>query len=156
MIVPGGGTFADGVRAAQTQHNLSEAAAHHMALLAMQQCAVMLADFASGFVLADAPAQFEAAWSSGLTPIWLPASMVLSANEVACSWEVTSDSLAAWLADRIGAARLLLVKACALPVVRDAPALATAGVVDASFPAYVKGRRFSWEVLSEDAALAAL
>jgi aspartokinase-like uncharacterized kinase len=148
--------FADGVRAAQAQHHFSEAAAHHMALLAMQQCAVMLADFAPGFALANSPAQFEAAWSNGLTPIWLPANMVLSASEVACSWEVTSDSLAAWLADRIGAARLLLVKACALPVVRDAPALAATGVVDLSFPAYVYGRRFSWEVLSAEAVLTVL
>ena len=36
--------------------------------------------------------------------------MVLSATDIAQSWSVTSDSLAAWLAGKIGAGRLWIVK----------------------------------------------
>jgi len=149
LIVPGGGAFADRVRAAQAEHKLTEQAAHHMALLAMHIVAVLLADLAPGFVVAEGPRQFQSAWTEGLTPIWLPASMVMPAADIPASWDVTSDSLAAWIAERIGATRLVLVKSCTLPVQRrDAQALAAAGVVDACFPRFVAGRAFSWEVIS--------
>jgi len=72
---------------------------------------------------------------------------------------VTSDSLAAWLAARISAARLVLVKACAIAphATRDARALAAAGVVDASFPRFVGAASFDWRVLSDlDAVVEAI
>jgi dihydroneopterin aldolase len=159
VIVAGGGDFADAVRAAQSAHALTDGAAHHMALLAMHQYAVMLADFATGFVLADTAQVFESAWREGLTPIWLPAPMVLAAEDIAPSWDVTSDSLAAWLTARIDAARLVLVKSAVIPVhvARDAAALSVAGIVDRSFPVFVAGRRFAWEIVSGvEGALAAL
>ena len=158
LVVPGGGTFADTVRDAQMRHRLSDAASHHMALLAMHQYGVMLADLAAGFALAETRAQFEAAWRAELVPIWLPAAMVLAAGDLPPSWAISSDSLAAWVAGRIGASRLLVVKSCPLPAQRgDASALAAAGIVDAAFAAHVDGRRFSWEVVSgAQAALEAL
>ncbi len=42
VIVPGGGAFADAVRAAQAEHKFSEGVAHRMALLAMHQTGMML------------------------------------------------------------------------------------------------------------------
>ena len=42
VIVPGGGAFADAVRAAQAEHGFSQAAAHRMAVLAMHQTGMML------------------------------------------------------------------------------------------------------------------
>lgn len=44
VVVPGGGVFADAVRAAQPRFGFSDRAAHHMAILAMEQYALMLAD----------------------------------------------------------------------------------------------------------------
>lgn len=150
LIVPGGGEFADAVRAAQRRHALSEPAAHHMALLAMQMVGTMLADLAPGFVLAETVAEFASAWRSELTPIWAPARMVGAANEIPASWDVTSDSLAAWLADRSGAGHLVLAKSCAVPaaLAGDAKGLAAAGIVDAGFSELVQGRAFSWEIVS--------
>jgi aspartokinase-like uncharacterized kinase len=158
LIVPGGGDFADDVRTAQARHGLSEDAAHHMALLAMHMLAVALADLAPGYTLADSPAQFDAAWREGRTPVWLPAPMVLADAAIPASWDVTSDSLAAWLAGEVDAARLLLVKSCALTVeAGSARALADAGIVDACFARFVEGRGFKWRVVSGvDAALRAL
>jgi dihydroneopterin aldolase len=150
VIVPGGGEFADAVRAAQRRHAFSEPTAHHMALLAMQMVGAMLADFAPGFVLAETVDEFSAAWQRDQTPIWAPARMVLAAPEIRASWDVTSDSLAAWLAGHIGAARLVLVKSCEVPadISSDATALAAAGIVDLGFPALVTGRAFAWTVVS--------
>ena len=158
VIVPGGGVFADAVRAEQATQRLSEVAAHHMALLAMHLSAVMLADLAPGFTIAQDTLQFETAWRAGLTPIWQPAPMVLAASDIAPSWNVTSDSLAGWLAHQVGAGRLLLMKSCALPPAEcDANQLAALGVVDAAFPTFVQVGGFGWCVVSGvDSVLAAL
>lgn len=159
VIVPGGGPFADVVRAAQRRHAFDDRAAHHMALLAMHMSAVMLAAFAPGFVVAETPLEFDAAWRRELVPIWAPERMALAAPDVPASWDVTSDSLAAWLAMEIGAQRLVLVKSCPVPdgVARDARALAAACIVDASFPRYVDSCAFDWWVVSDtDATLAAI
>lgn len=157
VIVPGGGEFADAVRATQTRHALSEPTAHHMALLAMQMVGAMLADFASGFVLAETVDEFSAAWQRDQIPIWAPARMLRAAPEIPASWDVTSDSLAAWLAGHIGAARLVLVKSCEVPadISGDAAALAAAGIVDPRFPALVTGRAFAWTVVPGVEALLA-
>ncbi len=148
LIVPGGGEFADAVRAAQSRHALGEATAHHMALLAMQMVGMILADLAPGFVIAETVDEFAAVWQRQLTPVWAPARLVLAEAAIRASWEVTSDSLAAWLAGRIGAARLVLAKSCTVPasIAANARALAAAGIVDAGFPEFVEGRSFSWQL----------
>ena len=55
-------------------------------------------------------------------------------DTIRASWEVTSDSLALILATRLGAARLVLVKAAAVPAGLDPAGLAALGLVDAAFP----------------------
>ena len=83
-----------------------------------------------------------------MTPIWAPGRMVLAASDIHPSWDVTSDSLAAWLVGHIGAERLILAKSCAVPVgiAHDARALSAAGIVDAAFPDFVTGRAFWWRI----------
>ena len=154
IVVPGGGEFAETVRIAQRRHAFADRAAHHMALLAMHQSAVMLAALAPGFAVAESPAEFESAWQRELTPVWAPERMVLPATELPASWNVTSDSLAAWLAARTGAAHLVVVKSSQVPeeMRGDALALAAAGLVDSCFPTFVAGARFTWQVVSGVAA----
>ena len=115
LIVPGGGEFADAVRAAQSRHGLGEGTAHHMALLAMHMVGMILVDLAPGFVLAETVDEFASVWQRRLTPVWAPARMVLTATGIRASWDVTSDSLSAWLAGQVGAARLVVAKSCAVP-----------------------------------------
>ena len=74
-IVPGGGAFADAVRTAQGDHHLSDIAAHHMALLAMDMSARMIVDLAHGYAVADTRDAFDAAWSSQTIPVWAPTRM---------------------------------------------------------------------------------
>ena len=137
IIVPGGGGFADGVREAQRRLGFSDRAAHRMALLAMQQYALLLEELAPALRRCADEAEIAAALAAGGIALWLPSAMVEADPAVAESWDVTSDSLAAWLAHRVGAKRLALVKSAPAPDPPLSPErLAALGLVDAAFPAY--------------------
>jgi dihydroneopterin aldolase len=110
IIVPGGGPFADAVRDAQPRMGFGDGAAHHMALLAMEQYGCALAALDRRLVLADSLDAIGRALEAKRVPVWMPSRMVLAAADVPHSWDVTSDSLAAWLAGKVGARQLLLVK----------------------------------------------
>jgi dihydroneopterin aldolase len=110
VIVPGGGPFADAVRTAQIQMGFDDKAAHHMAVLAMEQYGCALASYNSALSLAASAEAIRRDLAEKRVPIWMPSAMVLSATDIAQSWSVTSDSLAAWLAGKIGAGRLWIVK----------------------------------------------
>jgi aspartokinase-like uncharacterized kinase len=158
VVVAGGGAFADAVRAAQIRHRFSDGAGHRMALLAMEQLALMLADLAPSLTPAATEAAIAAARAAGRIPVWLPSRMVLADPTIAESWDVTSDSLAAWLAHRLAARRLVLVKS-APPPPGGPVEWAAAGYVDAAFPHFT--RALSCAILclgpgEEDALAAAL
>ncbi|MGH8751291.1 MAG: aspartate kinase [Burkholderiales bacterium] len=139
VIVPGGGPFADGVRAAQQKWRFSDAAAHRMALLAMEQYAWMLIGMQPGLIAARTVAEIRNISSNKNIPVWLPSVMVAGNTAIAETWDVTSDSLAAWLATQLGATQLLLVKP-ELPAQSLSPEqLSTRGIVDQAFAQFVKG-----------------
>ncbi len=126
VLVAGGGPFADAVRAAQPVMGFDDGAAHRMALLAMNQFALALAALAPRLLPADDVPAIEAALAGGRVPVWCPWPMLRGEPGIAESWDVTSDSLALWLAARLAAARLVLVK-------HRVAALAAPGLVDAAF-----------------------
>ena len=104
VIVPGGGPFADQVRDAQALHHFNDTAAHHMALLAMKQFGLML-------IALEAKCQpFDACKPEQPLSVWLPDDALLAEPALTHSWDVTSDSLALWLASKLKAGQLLLVK----------------------------------------------
>ena len=110
LVVPGGGVFADLVREQYRIHRLGEVAAHRMALLAMDQFGCLLAEGAPGSVnTPDLDVARQVAARGGL-PILLPARLLIEADPLPNSWQVTSDSLAAWIAGRVGAPRFVLLK----------------------------------------------
>src|SRR3954469_14502941 len=90
IVVPGGGPFADAVRAAQPKMGFDDGAAHHMALLAMEQYGCALASGRKGFSLAETRAAIDRALALRKVPVWLPTRMVLAAPEIPSSWDVTS------------------------------------------------------------------
>jgi 5-(aminomethyl)-3-furanmethanol phosphate kinase len=104
LVVPGGAGFADAVRDADRRFGLSAAAAHRMAILGMEQFGWLLSELIPGAVRSADPARTAA----GRTTVLLPAA--LPPDALPASWDVTSDSIAAWVADRAGAGRLVLVK----------------------------------------------
>jgi dihydroneopterin aldolase len=137
ILVPGGGPFADCVRTAQGAMGFNDTAAHRMALMAMGQFGIALAAYSEAFTLADSRDELESVLSAGTIPVWLPERMVLGASDVPACWEVTSDSLAAWLAWTYGARRLLLLKASDLAAPGSARDLAADNIVDPFFPRFV-------------------
>jgi 5-(aminomethyl)-3-furanmethanol phosphate kinase len=105
LVVPGGGRFADAVRAADRRFGLRADTAHRMAILGMEQFGWLLSDLIPG---AERCTDLERI-ATGRTSVLLPAGLPL--DDLPASWDVTSDSIAAWVARRAGAERLVLVKA---------------------------------------------
>ena len=107
VLVPGGGPFADQVRAAQRQWRISDRHAHRMALLAMDQFGELCCALNDRWRPFSRVAELQDTQRRAGTWVWLPSCMD---PHVEPSWRVTSDSLAAWLAAEIQADGLLIVK----------------------------------------------
>src|SRR3984957_4302052 len=111
IVVPGGGPFADQVRTTQVVMGFDDRAAHHMALLAMEQFGAAICNLEPALVPAASLPQLRKTLRAGRTPVWMATKMALDAADcVPSSWDVTSDSLAAWLARRVGSRRGVRVK----------------------------------------------
>jgi len=136
VVVPGGGALADEVRACQASLGFGDPAAHRMALLAMDQLAWAVAGLRSGFVVGATEAELCGALERGQVGVWAPYALIAGRTDIEASWRITSDSLALWLAGRLGARRCYLIKAIARRPQASASAeqLARDGVVDAAFP----------------------
>ena len=137
-IVPGGGPFADAVRTAQVSIGYDDRAAHAMALMAMAQFGRALASLNPALRLTASRSAILHALEDGKVPVWSPEPMA-SAAALPETWDLTSDSLAAWLAGALDAGRLLLVKHGRFEgAAIDAHDLVARGVVDPLFPRYLK------------------
>jgi dihydroneopterin aldolase len=140
VLVPGGGPFADAVRDAQAKMGFDDAAAHHMALLAMEQYGRALVGFNETLALAPSMTAIRRLLSAHKVPVWAPTRMVLDRADIPSSWDVTSDSLAAWLARRLHAQRLLLIKHIDPAGDRvQADDLVERGIIDRAFVASLGG-----------------
>jgi hypothetical protein len=96
LIVPGGGVFADTVR--QLMVNVD--AAHWMAIAAMDQYGWMLASCGIGTTdLLEIPVH---------PGILLPYRVMREQDPLPHSWDVTSDTIAAWVAKTLGTNLLVL------------------------------------------------
>ncbi|MGB5086650.1 MAG: uridylate kinase [Methylocystis silviterrae] len=138
-IVPGGGPFADAVRAAQPALGYDEETAHAMAVLAMEQYALALANREDSLELAGSRDAIAAAQTRGRIALWRPSAMVAAADDIAPSWNVTSDSLAAWLAKKMGACALTLIKSVDVGDGALLSEIVRKGVVDSALPDYLDG-----------------
>jgi len=94
VVVPGGGPFAQTVRRYADRTN--ETAAHWMAVLAMNQYGFYMA--APGATLVEKLSALE----HGIC-IFLPFKMLYDKDPLPHSWNVTSDSVAGWVAHELKA-----------------------------------------------------
>jgi aspartokinase-like uncharacterized kinase len=146
ILVPGGGPFAEAVRHAQQRWRFADGTAHQMALLAMDQYGWMLAGMEPRLMPAQDRDELLDRLQAGHIPVWLPSGMVGAREDIPTIWELTSDSLAAWLALELQAEHLLLIKAVAPDRgkvwVGD---LSARGIVDTAFPSYLaRGQFTAW------------
>jgi aspartokinase-like uncharacterized kinase len=109
IIVPGGGPFADQVRLADEKFRLG-ANAHNMAVMAMQQYANVLASLCPVMTLAHSIEGVHQIWGESKVAIWEPYEMVRDQCTLDETWDITSDSLAVWLASILEIKNLLLIK----------------------------------------------
>ncbi len=108
LLVPGGGVYADTVRSAQARDGFSDEAAHWMAVAAMEQFGLELADLVRGAVVREL-ASAEEVIEKGCVPVLLPGDLLRREDPLPHSWDVTSDSIAAWVA-ALARSRLVLLK----------------------------------------------
>lgn len=111
LIVPGGGPFADVVRDVDRRVGIPDDAAHWMAVLAMDQYAHLLAARLTRGVIVTTARDATRAIEMSRVPVLAPSRWLAEADPLPHSWDVTSDSIAAWVAGQVGARELVLVKA---------------------------------------------
>ena len=133
VLVPGGGPFADTVRMMQPSIGYGDQAAHDMALMAMAQFGCALSAMSDRLVYCDDLRSLRA--REGRIPVWSPWPGLRGARDIPPSWDITSDSLALWLARELDAGAVLLVKHRTAPNVGP-EALADEGIVDRAFPTF--------------------
>lgn len=150
VIVPGGGPFAEQVRVSQSRWHFDDVTAHRMAILAMQQMALLMHNLQAGFVLVETLADLAKALTGQQLAIWSPQIVELDAAGIPASWDISSDSLAAWLAGQLGVQNLLLVKSAPLDEAMSLDQLQTIGMVDAAFDRFVADAEFSVTVMNKD------
>jgi probable H4MPT-linked C1 transfer pathway protein len=110
VVVPGGGPFADRVRDMDARIGLSDTVAHWLAIRAMDQHADLIAAADARLTRVDDAAGVAAAHAQQRVPVLAPLAWLRRVDPLPHSWEVTSDSIAAWAADVLAAVRLVLIK----------------------------------------------
>lgn len=144
LLVCGGGDAADIVRCWHDTHALNEEQSHWLAMDSIRLNQRLLLTLMPELELVSNRAAAELAWSRGRVPL-LDLMAFVSIEEshaeqdaaLPHTWDVTSDSLAAWVAIRWPASRFVLLKSVELPN-KDArwtlQTAADAGFVDRYFP----------------------
>ena len=149
-VVPGGGIFADAVRTSQQHWHFDDLPAHNMAVLGMAQTAHLFHALEPRLTLAEEEADIRRALHAGQPALWLPLMLLRDAPDLLTTWEVSSDSLALWLARLLNAERLVLVKACKLTPGMTLAELGAEGVIDSRFEQWSRDAPFPIEVVQVD------
>ena len=143
LIVAGGGAAADAVREWDRVHRLGEAAAHRVACESLGVSARFVAEL-TGAELVFTRETASGAWARGKIcvldlPRWLEHEEPRDPAPPPHTWETTSDALAAWVAGRWPAGRLVMLKSC-----DERP-----GAVDRHFARFAAGLDVRWANLRE-------
>ncbi len=142
LLIVGGGTAADLVREADRVHQLGDDVAHRLAIDAMQLNAVLAAAIWPEAQWCECLQQLAIAehglWLLRPWPALSDAEQARYGMPLPHSWDVTSDSIAAWVASAIGARELVLLKS-SLPRDDSMQMAIDAGYVDRHFAIAARG-----------------
>lgn len=147
ILVCGGGPLTDVIRRLDRDFSVGEEAAHWLCIDALSVTARLLATILpkAAFVQAYARlAVFLASKKRGtvvfdLREFLTQHEALLPGQRLPHTWNATTDSIAARLAEILGADELVLLKSAEPPHKASLAELAAAGYVDAHFPAAAKG-----------------
>lgn len=141
VLFPGGGASADVVRDWHRRFNLSEDAAHWLAIQSLQMNAELLVQLLPGCRLVSGESTARSVWQCHPGPVVLSPRDELDrleqrhpADAPPHTWDVTSDSLSAWVALCWQADVLVLVKSVPHPGAEPVTAAVRSGLVDPYFP----------------------
>ncbi|GFO98050.1 kinase [groundwater metagenome] len=145
LIIPGGSVFADTVR----KVNASDEASHWMAILAMEQYGYYIADGSEAELVDDTGVKDEGAY------ILLPYALLKKKDELPHTWDVTSDTIAAWVAHRLGARFIKLTDVDGIFLngelkkeLRAEELLGIETCVDGELPRYLIKNKMNCEILN--------
>lgn len=110
VIIPGGGEYADLVRRNHQTYHLSDDTAHWMAILSENILGFLLLEHLQLGVPAFSLSEISAIISTSKIPVFMPFRHLLNKDPLPHSWDVTSDSIAAYFAESLHAEKLILLK----------------------------------------------
>lgn len=108
LVVPGGGPFADMVRSIYHKFDISEDTAHWMAVLAMDQMGFFFSNFHPNIKVVNKIEEARKI-SSGLIPVLIPSRILFENDPLPHSWDVTSDSIAAYIAHATNTKKIFIL-----------------------------------------------
>jgi aspartokinase-like uncharacterized kinase len=110
LVVPGGGAFSNAIREYDRRFGLDSDTSHWMAILAMDQFGHLLSSLIPDSELVQGLADARKALAAGRVPVLLTYNLLFQTDELPRSWDVTGDSISAWVAGLSGAQQLVLLK----------------------------------------------
>jgi 5-(aminomethyl)-3-furanmethanol phosphate kinase len=150
VVVAGGGRYADAVRAEQRTHGFGDLEAHNRAVGAMARMAAHYHRIEPRLALAAHAPAIREQLDAGRSALWTAQDALRDSADDTTTWDVTSDSLALLLARRLGAARVVVVKSCAVDAAASWADLSRAGVLDARFAALAHDAAPAIHVVARD------
>lgn len=157
VVVAGGGAFAEKVRDLQHALKFDDATAHRLAMLGMHQMAEVFVTTDPRFQITETLDGIAVVLRSGALPVWVPLPTLERDATIPTDWSITSDGIAARLAELLGGAPLALLKSCDVASGGSAADMADRGIVDVAFPGIVKRANLAWRIFgpADDEAFAA-
>ena len=144
LIVPGGGVFVETVR----KVNASEEASHWMAILGMEQYGYFLADRTEAKPVEDLNIK------EGVCII-LPYNLLKKRDELPHTWDVTSDSIAAWIAHQLKARFIkvtdvdgIYIDGTLIKEIEAGKLVGKETCVDAELPHFLMKNKMSCEIIN--------
>lgn len=140
LIVVGGGPAADVVRDWSQIYSLSEEASHWLALRSLSTTRALVLQLLPECLEIRTRDEAQQHWERGLIPLLLDVESYLRQVEspgrpvLPHRWDVTSDSISAWVATHWMADELILLKSIELNPNTSTEDAVQAGLVDVHFP----------------------
>ena len=109
IVVPGGGEFADIVRIYDKKFDLPRQISHRMAILAMDQYGLLLSTLIPRSVVVNKFEDLLEDITLHRSVVFLPSDFLFCDKSLNNSWDVTSDSIAVYTAQKLGISKTVLI-----------------------------------------------